>query len=220
VFVVAAAPASDHIQRLASELRRDTLQVDVTTADVLRARPAALVYVFCFEAAIALAMADRVASWAGSEGERVGLIGVIEDGGGQERESLLASGFDDVVAGGISIRELSARVRAVSRRMRRDVDSNIRLRHASFTLDLDSHALWAHGISVALTPIELAVMRELIKARGRTLSRAELLDTAWGAGELDVSERAVDNVILRLRRKLPDPDAIETVRGVGFRIAN
>jgi DNA-binding response OmpR family regulator len=62
-------------------------------------------------------------------------------------------------------------------------------------------------------------MAELIKARGRPLSRAELLDVAWGGGELEVSERAVDNVILRLRRKLPRADALETVRGVGFRLA-
>jgi DNA-binding response OmpR family regulator len=178
------------------------------------------VYVFCFDAAIAMAMAERVVGWAGSESSRVGLIGVIEDGGGHEREALLAAGFDDVVAGRLSTRELSARVRAVTRRLQRSSDAHGRLRHASFTLDLDGHALWAHGVSIALTPIELAVMRELIKARGRPLSRTELLDSAWGSGELEVSERAVDNVILRLRRKLPDPDAIETVRGVGFRIAS
>ena len=72
---------------------------------------------------------------------------------------------------------------------------------------------------ISLTSIELAVMRELIKARGRLLSRAELLDAAWGGNDLEISERAVDNVILRLRRKLPQPDAIQTVRSVGFRIA-
>lgn len=79
--------------------------------------------------------------------------------------------------------------------------------------------LWAFGVAVSLTPIELAVVRELVLARGRPRSRAELLDAAWGASELEISERAVDNVILRLRRKLPDPDALETVRGVGFRLA-
>ena len=66
----------------------------------------------------------------------------------------------------------------------------------------------------------LAVLRELIKARGRPLSRIELLDRAWGEEDLEVSERAVDNVILRLRRKLPEPDVIETVRSVGFRLAS
>jgi DNA-binding response OmpR family regulator len=45
-----------------------------------------------------------------------------------------------------------------------------------------------------------------------------LLDAAWGAGELEISERAVDNVILRLRRKLPRPDMLETVRSIGFRL--
>ncbi|HEY1553452.1 MAG TPA: response regulator transcription factor [Kofleriaceae bacterium] len=218
VFLIAAAPSADTVQHLASELRREALRVDVATADVLRMPPAATVYVFCFDAAIAIAVADRVAAWADHDGQCAGLIGVIEDGGGHEREALLAAGFDDVVAGRLSTRELSARVRAVHRRMQRGQDSHGRLRFASFTLDPDNYALWAFGTSVPLTPIELAVMRELMKARGRPLSRAKLLDAAWGEGELEVSERAVDNVILRLRRKLPNPDAIETVRGVGFRL--
>ncbi|HEY5933520.1 MAG TPA: winged helix-turn-helix domain-containing protein, partial [Kofleriaceae bacterium] len=81
-------------------------------------------------------------------------------------------------------------------------------------------ALWVDGKTVGLTSIELAVLRELMKARGRPLSRTELLDSAWGEGELEVSERAVDNVILRLRRKLPRPELIETVRSVGFRLTS
>ncbi|MBC7976530.1 MAG: winged helix-turn-helix transcriptional regulator [Myxococcales bacterium] len=64
------------------------------------------------------------------------------------------------------------------------------------------------------------MLRELIKARGKPLSRIELLDRAWGEEDLEVSERAVDNVILRLRRKLPDPDVLETVRSVGFRLTS
>ena len=76
------------------------------------------------------------------------------------------------------------------------------------------------SVAITLTSIELAVMRELMKARGRPLSRVELLDVAWGGADLETTERAVDNVILRLRRKLPRPDALETVRGVGFRLAS
>ena len=93
------------------------------------------------------------------------------------------------------------------------------MRFGPFTLDLDNHALWTEGMVIALSPIELAVMRALVAAAGRPLSRIELLDVAWGEGELDTSERAVDNVILRLRRKLPRPETLETVRGVGFRLA-
>ena len=90
---------------------------------------------------------------------------------------------------------------------------------AQLTLDLYRRSLWVQGKTIALTSIELAVLRELMLARGRPLSRTDLLDAAWGDGDLEVSERAVDNVILRLRRKLPRPELIETVRSVGFRLA-
>ncbi|MDB4956079.1 MAG: putative two component transcriptional regulator, winged helix family [Myxococcales bacterium] len=203
---------------LANELRRDSLQVDVGNADVMRNPPANTVYVFCFDAALGVVLADRIVAWGSETEQRPGLIGVIEDGGGHEREALLAAGFDDVIAGALSARELSARVRAVYRRMHWKSVRAGRLRFGVFTLDLHNHMLWTEGRSISLTSIELAVMRELIKARGRPLSRIQLLDTAWGDEDLETSERAVDNVILRLRRKLPNPDSIETVRSVGFRL--
>lgn len=62
----------------------------------------------------------------------------------------------------------------------------------------------------------IAVVVANVKLRGASFSDG---DQAWGEAELEVSERAVDNVILRLRRKLPRPDLIETVRSVGFRLA-
>lgn len=216
---IVAAVVSGTTHALASELRRDSMRVEVGTADVLRSPANPLVYVFWFDAALGVVLADRIVAWAAECDVRAGLIGVIEDGGGHEREALLAAGFDDVVAGAPSARELSGRVRAVHRRMHWNGARHGRLRYGGFTLDLHDHSLWADGRVVSLTSIELAVMRELMKARGRPLSRAQLLDAAWGEGELEVSERAVDNVILRLRRKLPRPDAIETVRSVGFRIA-
>lgn len=108
--------------------------------------------------------------------------------------------------------------RAVQRRLRTPAATD-RLRYGSFSLDLREHVLWVDSQSITLTAIELAVMRELLKARGRPLSRVDLLDLAWDASDLETTERAVDNVILRLRRKLPRPDALETVRGVGFRLA-
>jgi DNA-binding response OmpR family regulator len=217
---IVAAVITPATHTLALELRRDSLRVDVSSADVLRAPPATTVYVFWFDAALGVVLADRIVAWASElEHQGAALIGVIEDGGGHEREALLAAGFDDVIAGSLSSRELSARIRAVHRRMSWNLARPGRLRFGPFTLDLHNHALWTEGRSISLTSIELAVMRELVKARGRPLSRAQLLDAAWGDGDLEVSERAVDNVILRLRRKLPNPDALETVRSVGFRLA-
>ncbi|NVB84484.1 MAG: response regulator transcription factor [Kofleriaceae bacterium] len=200
---------------LADELRRDSLHVDVSSADVLRETAAARVYVFCCDAALAIVLADRIVEWGGG---RAGLIGVIADGGGHEREALLAAGFDDAIAGRLSARELSARARAVHRRINWSGLRNGRLRFGMFTLDITNRALWTAGRTISLTSTELEVMRALMNARGRPLSRTDLLDAVWGGGDLEVSERAVDNVILRLRRKLPQPESIETVRGVGFRL--
>lgn len=227
---VRAQPAAQHVtivaaivtpraEEVAAEMRRDALHVAVGTADVMRNPAADGVYVFWFDAALGVVLAERVVQWASVGTALVGLIGVIEDGSSEEREVLLAAGFDDVVSGRLSARELSARVRAVARRLARPATGSGRLRWGSLTLDLDNRVLWGRGQTVTLTAIELAVMRELMKAQGRPLSRAQLLDLAWGEGELEISERAVDNVILRLRRKLPDPDLLETVRSVGFRLA-
>jgi DNA-binding response OmpR family regulator len=165
-------------------------------------------------------LADKLVAWATASELRPGLIGLVEAGRPQDAEELLAAGFDDAVSTPLSPRELAGRVRAVHRRVHWKGTPNGRLRFGELTLDLYGRALWVDGKTVSLTSIELAVLRELMKARGRPLSRTELLDVAWGEGELEVSERAVDNVILRLRRKLPRPDLIETVRSVGFRLAS
>ena len=205
-------------QTVVAELRRHAMHVELATAEVLHHAPALPVYVVSVDPAIAGALAEKLVQWSVASTLRPGLIGLVESGGAHDCEALLAAGFDDAVITPTSARELAGRVRAVHRRVHWQGISNGRLRYGELTLDLYGRALWVEGRTVTLTSIELAVLRELMKARGRPLSRAELLDSAWGAGELEVSERAVDNVILRLRRKLPRPDLIETVRSVGFRL--
>jgi len=207
-------------QEVVAELRRHAMHVEIVTADVLHAPPTLPVYVISVDPPIAGVLADRLVAWAIGSQLRPGLIGLVENGGVDESEMLLAAGFDDAVTTPISARELAGRVRAVHRRVHWKGSPNGRLRFGELTLDLYGRSLWIDGKSIPLTSIELAVVRELIKARGRPLSRTELLDAAWGEGDLDVSERAVDNVILRLRRKLPRPELIETVRSVGFRLGS
>lgn len=206
-----------HTQDVVAELRRGAMQVELRTGDVLEEAPQVPVYVVS-TAPDQLAVADRLVEWANHSELRPGLIGVVEHGGAPDAEALLAAGFDDAAVAPVSTRELAARVRAVHRRVHWKGAAHGRLRFGELTLDVYGRALWFRGKTIALTSIELAVLRELIKARGRPLSRLELLDRAWGEEDLEVSERAVDNVILRLRRKLPEPDVIETVRSVGFRL--
>jgi DNA-binding response OmpR family regulator len=207
-------------QAVVAELRRGAMHVELRTAEVLQHAPQTPVYLVAIAPATARVLADQIVAWASEHTLRPGLIGLIEDGSPHDCETVLAAGFDDVAVTPVSSRELAARVRAVHRRVHWKGVTHGRLRFGELTLDLYGRALWFRGKTISLTSIELAVLRELLKARGRPLSRIELLDQAWGEADLEVSERAVDNVILRLRRKLPDPDVIETVRSVGFRLAS
>lgn len=207
-------------QSVVAELRRGAMHVDVLTVDILHQPPTVPVYVLSLDVAVASVLADKIVQWALASELRPGLLALIEDGTTRDCETLLAAGFDDAVIAPISARELAGRVRALHRRVFWKGAANGRMRYADMTLDLHGRALWIDGKTITLTSIELGVLRELMKARGKPLSRADLLDAAWGEGELEVSERAVDNVILRLRRKLPRPDVIETVRSVGFRLAS
>jgi DNA-binding response OmpR family regulator len=158
--------------------------------------------------------------WLAGADSPVGLIGCSQDGDTGLREMALATGFDDFVTGEISVRELAARIRALARRMgtpsQQGEDGP---RFGKILYDGGRYQVWVSGRRVRLTRTQLAVMRALIAARGRALTRREILDAAW-ADNLDVGERAVDNVILRLRRKLGDPRLIVTVRGVGFRLSD
>jgi DNA-binding response OmpR family regulator len=216
---VLALVTSPAVHAVIAELRRHAMTVEQLTAEALHAPPTVPVYVIAVDAALVTVVAEKLVAWATASELRPGLIGFVADGAARESEALLAAGFDDAVVAPISERELAGRVRAVHRRVHWSGTTTGRLRFGELTLDLYGRALWIDGKAIALTSIELAVLRELVKARGRPLSRTELLDAAWGEGELEISERAVDNVILRLRRKLPRAELIETVRSVGFRLA-
>src|SRR6266542_2439209 len=78
---------------LSEAMMREALRVEVMTADVLREAPRPIVYLFLLDASLAIAFADPIVMWASRAEQTPGLIGVIEDGGGHEREALLAAGF-------------------------------------------------------------------------------------------------------------------------------
>jgi len=94
VVTVVATPSMQH---LVAELRRESMQVEVATASVLDHEPVDPVYVVCLDAAFARLLAERFVSWAATE-LHAGLIGVVEDGRPTDNETLLAAGFDDVIA--------------------------------------------------------------------------------------------------------------------------
>ena len=131
----------------------------------------------------------------------------------------LELGADDYVVKPFSPKEVLARVRAVLRRARAPL-SGAPLAVGGITLDGATHRATVAGRPLALTPKEFDLLRALLEARGRVLSREFLLDRVWGyarAGEIE--SRTVDVHVRRLRAKLgPEGERILTVKNVGYRL--
>jgi len=218
VLVIEDAPRGP-LAWAVEELRREAIHAEVGALTSLDVPPTAPVCVVRLDAATCALLVPRFVAWAAQGAVRTGLIAVVENASAEVTEAVLAEGFDDVVRAPIGTRELVARVRAVHRRVFWKGTSNGRLRFADLTLDLYGRELWVAGTTVVLTSVELAVLRELMKARGRPLSRAELLDLAWGEGELDQGEKTIQVHVSHLRDK-PEGDPahpafVPTIRGGG-----
>lgn len=123
---------------------------------------------------------------------------------------------DDYITKPFSIKLVLKRVEALLRRAASDTVSDT-IRYREITLSETERKVTVSGNEVALTHLEFELLRLFLKNRGRVFTRENLLDYVWGydfAGD----ERSVNFHIMNLRRKL-NVDYIETVRGVGYKIA-
>lgn len=132
----------------------------------------------------------------------------------------LELGADDYITKPFSPRALAARVRAVLRRARGQVQLPSQIRQGELEIDLAGHRVTLAGRPLHLTPNEFKLLAVLARHPGQTLSREQLLDELHGSAAANF-DRSVDSHIKNLRRKLEsDPSAprfIETVYGVGYR---
>jgi DNA-binding response OmpR family regulator len=137
----------------------------------------------------------------------------------------LEMGADDYITKPFGMRELLARVRAVLRRVRPEegdaTPAAVLRGPGNLTLDVESRLVTVGDQPLELTRLEFDLLHCLMSSAGRVLSRERLLEQAWGydfAGDT----RAVDSAVKRLRAALrsasAEADAIEAVRGVGYRL--
>lgn len=155
-----------------------------------------------------------------SKTENIPIIMLTAKGEEVDRIVGLELGADDYMVKPFSPRELTLRVRAILRRFDNDKETHekTKLKYQELMIDMDSYKVWVREKEVSLTVTEFKLLLELLQNKGRVRTRDQLLDRVWGY-QFDGYARTVDTHVRRLRQKLGDEyaDAIETVRGIGYR---
>ncbi len=134
----------------------------------------------------------------------------------------LELGADDYVVKPFSLRELTARVRAVLRRVEASGTTDVH-RAIDVVVDVPKMRVTVAGSEVELTPTEFQLVATMIEQPGRVFTRGQLLDAVHGVS-FESYERAIDAHIKNIRSKLePDPRKpryVQTVHGVGYRFTD
>jgi len=132
----------------------------------------------------------------------------------------LTLGADDYVTKPFSMKILLARLNTVLRRgePQGTAEEAGILRAGPLSIDTSKHAVNVNNEPVNLTLTEFKLLAALLKARGRVLTRHQLMDKAMGA-DVFVTDRAIDVHVTAIRKKLGEASwLIHTVRGVGYRL--
>ena len=143
-------------------------------------------------------------------------LGKIED-----RVGGLDAGADDYLVKPFAFSELAARINALGRRPAQS-KVETRLEAGGISMDLLAREVERDGKPIVLQPREFKLLEELMRHAGEFVTRTMLLERVWDY-HFEPQTKIVETHMSRLRSKLNEggrPDAIETVRGVGYRLRN
>ncbi|CAL9655477.1 response regulator transcription factor [Streptomyces sp. enrichment culture] len=143
------------------------------------------------------------------------MIAVTEQGDELERVLGLKAGADDCIDRGCGIRELVARIEAVTRRSRARHGPSGSIVYGPLRIDQSARAAWLAGEPINLTRKEFDLLLTLASRPGVVLTRKELMSRVWN--DSWTRGRTIDTHVNSLRSKLGSNNWIVTVRGVGFR---
>jgi two-component system, OmpR family, phosphate regulon response regulator PhoB len=133
------------------------------------------------------------------------------------------AGADDYVTKPFSPKELVYRIKAMLRRAAEEAPDDTetqQLHYAGLRMDCDAFNAWCGEELLKLTRIEFRILESLMRAPGKVQTREALMKAIWGNNASEILDRTVDAHVKRLRGKLGPTfrDAIETVRGIGYRL--
>ena len=152
--------------------------------------------------------------------KRVPVIFLTAKAEENDRIQGLEVGADDYISKPFSIKELILRVQSIIRRLSEGrADEPKKLQIGEILLDIERHEAFVSGRPIDLTATEFKLLRLLMERRGRVQTREHLLINVWNY-ETEIETRTVDTHVRRLREKLgAEAEWIETIRGVGYRMA-
>jgi two-component system, OmpR family, response regulator MprA len=146
-----------------------------------------------------------------SQGVLTPILMLTARDGVRDRVAGLDAGADDYLVKPFALSELTARVRALLRRMRpAEVYA-----HGELVLDPALRIVERNGRSIQLTAREADLLELLMRRPGRVVTRRAALASVWADGR-GASDNVVDRYVAYLRQKLGDPSLIHTVRGSGY----
>jgi DNA-binding response OmpR family regulator len=151
------------------------------------------------------------------ERSRVPIIVVTARGEEADRVVGLELGADDYLVKPYGLRELIARIRAVTRRAAGAGATGEPLRVGGLKVDERARQASLNGAELELTPKEFDLLAALARDPGAAVTRQRLLADVWQTTWYG-SSKTIDVHVAALRKKLGDPHWIETVRGIGFRL--
>jgi two-component system, OmpR family, response regulator VanR len=159
---------------------------------------------------------DEVCRAVRDERPEAGILMLTAAGTLEDMVQGLSLGADDYLAKPFRFAELVARIHALARRAAPSRPPV--LHHADIELDPARRRITRSGEEVTLARKEFAVLETLMSAEGATVSAEQLLERVWDE-HADPFTNVVRMTIMTLRRKLGEPQVVETVIGVGYRMA-
>ena len=203
---------------IARGLRREGMAVDIAPDGTDALAKARLVRydVLVLDRDLPLVHGDDVCRVVRGERPETGILMLTAAGALRDVVEGLSLGADDYLAKPFRFAELVARIHALARRA--SPSRPPVMRHGDLELDPARRQLTRGGRQVELARKEFAVLETLMGAEGSTVSAEELLERVWDE-QIDPFTNVVRMTIMTLRRKLGDPPVVETVIGVGYRMA-